>query len=215
MTGAVSWLVRTDDNDGDHPLPLSRSVTPSKDGADKPRDRAWHQWPSCDDTFTHRDTHNAPESNKFNKNILFCWRHDPARRELMGDFYDGKTRITNGAFTLALSSQPLNWTLFMIDLTELDFYCSNFVFISSLFIKFWSDLGFLFSRRASTRVSLGLNCSDWELVWIGMDVGDPRDDSDCWLTNEYQTIKLKPASNWWDLYSHVRYLSFRLEITKE
>ena len=89
---------------------------------------AWHQWPSCDNTFTHRDTHNAPESNKFNKNILFCWRHDPARRELMGDFYDSKTRITNGAFTLALSSQPLNWTLFMIDLTELDFYCSNFVF---------------------------------------------------------------------------------------
>ena len=44
----------------------------------------------------------------------------------MGDFYDSKTRITNGAFTLALSSQPLNSTLFMIDLTELNFYCSNF-----------------------------------------------------------------------------------------
>ena len=48
-----------------------------------------------------------------------------------------------------------------------------------------------------------------------MDGGDPRDDSDCWLTNEYQTIKLKPASNWWDLYSHVRYLSSRLKITRE
>ena len=31
--------VRTDDNDGDHPLALSRSVTPSKDGADNSRDR--------------------------------------------------------------------------------------------------------------------------------------------------------------------------------
>ena len=121
--------MRTDDSDGDHPLALSRSVTPSKDGADNPRDRdsSLTSVTECDNTFTHSDLHNAPESNKFNKNILFCWRHDPARRELMGDFYDSKTRITNGAFTLALSSQPLNWALFMIDLTELNFYCSNFL----------------------------------------------------------------------------------------
>ena len=154
VTGAVSGLVRTDHNDGDHPLPLSRSVTPSKDGADKPRDRDG-SLTSVTKLWQHIYTsrHNAPESNKFNKNILFCWRHDPARRELMGDFYDSKTRITNGAFTLALSSQPLNWTLFMIDLTEFDFYCSNFVFISSLFIKFESHLRFLFSQRASSCAS--------------------------------------------------------------
>ena len=39
VTGVVTELVRTDDNDGDHPLALSRSVTPSKDGADNSRDR--------------------------------------------------------------------------------------------------------------------------------------------------------------------------------
>ena len=134
-------LVRTDDSDGDHPLALSRSVTPSKDGADNPRDRdsSLTSVTECDNTFTHSDLHNAPESNKFNKNILFCWRHDPARRELMGDFYDSKTRITNGAFTLALSSQPLNWALFMIDLTELNFYCSNFLRKKITFIELYLE----------------------------------------------------------------------------
>lgn len=74
VTGTVSGLVRTDDSDGDHPLALSRSVTPSKDGADNPRDRdsSLTSVTECDNTFTHSDLHNAPESNKFNKNILFC-----------------------------------------------------------------------------------------------------------------------------------------------
>ena len=74
VTGTVSGLVRTDDSDGDHPLALSRSVTPSKDGADNPRDRdsSLTSVTECDITFTHPDLHNAPESNKFNKNILFC-----------------------------------------------------------------------------------------------------------------------------------------------
>ena len=74
VTGTVSRLVRTDDSDGDHPLALSRSVTPSKDGADNPRDRdsSLTSVTECDITFTHPDLHNAPESNKFNKNILFC-----------------------------------------------------------------------------------------------------------------------------------------------
>ena len=71
---SVTGLVRTDDSDGDHPLALSRSVTPSKDGADNPRDRdsSLTSVTECNITFTHPDLHNAPESNKFNKNILFC-----------------------------------------------------------------------------------------------------------------------------------------------
>lgn len=36
--------------------------------------------------------------------------------EAAGDFYDSKTRITNGAFTLPLYTQLFNNILFMIDL---------------------------------------------------------------------------------------------------
>ena len=36
--------------------------------------------------------------------------------EAAGDFYDSKTRITNGAFTLPLYTQLFNNILFIIDL---------------------------------------------------------------------------------------------------
>ena len=59
--------------------------------------------------------------NTFSENILFfrapasggCWL---LGGEAAGDFYDSKTRITNGAFTLPLYTQLFNNILFMIDL---------------------------------------------------------------------------------------------------